>query len=92
MIKNPPKNETQRKVREFGRDKNEVGYCVYYGGGKTYLSLCWLWDRTQDGHKMLPALVIVPTSNLTEWQNEIKNIANSLIPLFAELSINASVG
>jgi len=48
--------------------RKRVGFLVYFGGGKTYLSLRWLETLT----KPFPCLILCPKSAVTQWGTEIE--------------------
>jgi len=61
-----PFQETAAKAVER---KKRVGFLVYYGGGKTYLSLRWLEEL---GAEALPCLVLCPKTAIVQWGTEIE--------------------
>lgn len=66
-MKLPAKYPFQERVAEFTRQHNQVGICVFYGGGKTYLALRWLEEYAK-----LPALVLMPGRLIPQWGAEIE--------------------
>ncbi len=58
------------------RGKRKVGLFVYYGGGKTYLSLQWLTDLMEGGMTCLPMLVLCPKNIVFQWRDQIELHSN----------------
>lgn len=75
-MKSKPIYPFQERVRAFCRARTRIGIFVGYGGGKTYLSLQWLDDLLALGYEMLPALVLVLNSTLTQWGEQIEQHSN----------------
>lgn len=78
-MKTKPLYEFQSRVSEFARDKNRVGLFIFYGGGKTYLSLKWLEDIIQATCPLtspLPVLVLTLKSIVPQWGQEIEKHTN----------------
>ncbi len=62
----------QERVDAFTKDRPRVGMFVFYGGGKTYMSLKWV-EQLHLAHKqVLPILVLTMKSLVTQWGAEIK--------------------
>ncbi len=60
------------RVDEFTRDKPQIGMFVFYGGGKTYMSLKWL-SRLYAAHKtVFPILVLTMGTLIDQWGDEIE--------------------
>jgi SNF2 family DNA or RNA helicase len=70
-MKSKPKHPYQERVRDFVKNKNKVGFLVFYGGGKTYLSLQWIADRLEAGEDMFPAIVFCPSNLIPQWAEQI---------------------
>lgn len=71
-MKSQPLYPYQVRVSEFTEGKPRVGMFVFYGGGKTYLSLKWL-EQLYLAHKpIFPVLVLTMGSLINQWGEEIE--------------------
>jgi SNF2 family DNA or RNA helicase len=53
------------------RYSKQAGFLIFYGGGKTYLSLQWLHDRSQVSDAVFPAIVFCPKKIIPNWAAQI---------------------
>lgn len=72
MIKSKPRYNYQRRVNQFSMGRDRVGLFVYYGGGKTYLSLQWLESLRTQGKDVFPVMVLCDRSLSPQWEDEIR--------------------
>jgi len=72
-MKTKPLYPYQQRVSEFARDRSRVGMFVFYGGGKTFLSLNWL--ETLD--HPFPCIVLTKKSLVYQWGEEIQKHSDS---------------
>lgn len=71
-MKLPPLYPYQKRVSRFTNGKARVGLFIFYGSGKTYLSLKWL-EQLHLAHKpIFPVLVLTMGSLVEQWGEEIK--------------------
>ena len=60
------------RVDNFTKDRAQIGMFVFYGGGKTYMSLKWL-ERLHLAHKpIFPVLVLTMGTLVNQWGEEIE--------------------
>lgn len=71
-MKSSPRYDYQIEVREFIAPKPIVGMFSFYGAGKTYQSLQWIYDRIGLGEYMLPGIILCPDGLPTQWGYEIE--------------------
>jgi len=71
-MKTSPKYPFQERVHRFIAQKERVGIFVFYGGGKTFMSLRWLESLYDANKKVFPALVLTMKSLVDQWGTEIE--------------------
>lgn len=71
-MKTSPLYPFQTRVDEFTKDKPQVGMFVFYGGGKTYMSLKWLEQLYLTNKHIFPVLVLTMKSLIAQWGFEIE--------------------
>lgn len=62
----------QTRVSEFAKEKARVGMFVFYGGGKTYLSLRWWEAMCSKFPSTSPVLILTMKSLIHQWGKEIE--------------------
>jgi SNF2 family DNA or RNA helicase len=62
----------QESAREFVAGRDRAGFLIFYGGGKTFLALRWLWDLGMRGAACHPVLILCPKTLVTQWGAEIQ--------------------
>ena len=60
------------RVDNFTKDKPQIGMFVFYGGGKTYMSLKWLERLYLARKQIFPVLVLTMGTLIEQWGEEIK--------------------
>ncbi len=71
-MKSLPLYPYMERVDKFTKDKPQIGMFVFYGGGKTYMSLKWL-ERLYLAHKpIFPVLVLTMGTLVSQWGDEIE--------------------
>ncbi len=71
-MKSTPLYPYQIRVDEFTKDKPQIGMFVFYGGGKTYMSLKWLEQLYEMGKPIFPVLILTTGSLIAQWGFEIE--------------------
>jgi SNF2 family DNA or RNA helicase len=75
-MKSTPRFPFQERVSNFVANKSRTGIFVFYGGGKTYLSLKWLEDLLNSGRDVFPCLVLALKSLVPQWAKQITEHSN----------------
>ncbi|KKL86056.1 hypothetical protein LCGC14_1948570, partial [marine sediment metagenome] len=70
-MKSSPLYPYMERVDNFTKDKPQIGMFVFYGGGKTYMSLKWLERLYEAQRPIFPVLVITMGTLINQWGTEI---------------------
>ena len=71
-MKSSPLYPYMERVDEFTKDKPQIGMFVFYGGGKTYMSLKWLSRLHEASRSIFPVLVMTLSTLVDQWGEEIE--------------------
>ena len=72
LIKSAPLYPYQARVNRFTATKSRIGLFVYFGGGKTYLSLEWVASLCENNCNPFPILVLANKTLTKQWQLQIE--------------------
>ena len=82
MMKSHPKYPFQVEINKFSKTQTKIGFFIFFGGGKTYLSLQWLDYRLHIAQAEqlpypLPALVLsLKDPMIAQWEVQVKEHSN----------------
>jgi SNF2 family DNA or RNA helicase len=69
----------QRRSSEFASTKNRVGLFLFYGAGKSFITLKWLEDREKLGEHMFPVCILCSKTVMTTWKMEIRKHTDLIV-------------